>query len=324
MAKRWRRGFHVLLVGLLVGLFAVDTASACRLFGRRSVCSPSPAIASHCADNTAPAPGADVDNPHHPAEAASPSDSTLPPEIDPAPSDIDSPAIPAAPETPAPDAAPSSQLPAIPVPAPPVAPIPAIPVPTTPEPVVPAPETTTPVPPSSTPPAPPLPTPPAAETFDDLFPPAAPATPATPKATTPTPPAAPSPDEDDPFAPSTPAPPAAPAPAVDDDDPFAPAPAGNRASRPEVPASPPPADPFANPFQTSSAGALPMRAWNDDSGLFQIRGRLIAVLDGKVRILKTTGRTTTVSLSRLSSADREYVAGVVRSSERAVPQVAAR
>jgi hypothetical protein len=30
-------------------------------------------------------------------------------------------------------------------------------------------------------------------------------------------------------------------------------------------------------------------------------------MDGKVRILKETGRTTTVSLERLSAADRAYV-----------------
>jgi hypothetical protein len=34
---------------------------------------------------------------------------------------------------------------------------------------------------------------------------------------------------------------------------------------------------------------------------------LIAILDGKVRILKATGRTTTVPLTRLSRADRMYV-----------------
>jgi hypothetical protein len=38
-----------------------------------------------------------------------------------------------------------------------------------------------------------------------------------------------------------------------------------------------------------------------------VRGRLIAILDDKVRILKETGRTTTVPMTRLSTADRQYV-----------------
>jgi hypothetical protein len=56
---------------------------------------------------------------------------------------------------------------------------------------------------------------------------------------------------------------------------------------------------------------LPDRHWVDNTGDFQIRGRLILILDGKVRILKETGRTTTVPLSRLSPADREYVEQVI-------------
>jgi hypothetical protein len=51
--------------------------------------------------------------------------------------------------------------------------------------------------------------------------------------------------------------------------------------------------------------------WVDDSGLFEVQGRLIAIFDGNVRILKTTGRTTTVPLNRLSRADREYVEQVI-------------
>jgi hypothetical protein len=62
-----------------------------------------------------------------------------------------------------------------------------------------------------------------------------------------------------------------------------------------------------DPFKISTEGTLAVRQWVDDSGMFRIRGRLIAVLDGKVRILKETGRTTTVPMERLSAADREYV-----------------
>ena len=54
-----------------------------------------------------------------------------------------------------------------------------------------------------------------------------------------------------------------------------------------------------------------MRLWVDDTGSFKVSGQLILILDGKVRILKETGRTTTVPLSRLSHADQEYVTQVI-------------
>jgi hypothetical protein len=126
--------------------------------------------------------------------------------------------------------------------------------------------------------------------------------------------------DDDPFAPA-----AAPAPAPVDDDPFAPAtpaaPAPAAAPAPEAEALPAPDaapaatpksdDPFADPFQTSVDGKLPMRQWVDDSGSFQVQGRLILILEGKVRLLKETGRTTTVPLERLSADDRQYVDGII-------------
>jgi hypothetical protein len=62
-----------------------------------------------------------------------------------------------------------------------------------------------------------------------------------------------------------------------------------------------------DPFKISAEGQLAARSWTDDTGTFQIQGRLVALLDGKVRILKETGKTTTVSLERLSAADRTYV-----------------
>jgi hypothetical protein len=70
-------------------------------------------------------------------------------------------------------------------------------------------------------------------------------------------------------------------------------------------------DPFADPFQTSADGKLPVRQWVDDSGSFRVKGRLILILDGKVRLLKETGRTTTVPMDRLSDADQRYVAEVI-------------
>jgi hypothetical protein len=149
---------------------------------------------------------------------------------------------------------------------------------------------------------------PAKDVFDDLFGPSTPPAPAAAPAPAPAP--APS---DDPFAPAAapaPAPAAAPsaAPAAPpaNDDPFAPAPA-TPAPAAAPPAAPAASDPFADPFKISAESKLPLRLWTDDSGLFQVQGRLIAILDGKVRILKTTGRTTTVPLARLSRADRAYV-----------------
>jgi len=56
---------------------------------------------------------------------------------------------------------------------------------------------------------------------------------------------------------------------------------------------------------------LPLRQWTDNSGQYQVQGRLILIMDGKVRLLKETGRTTTVPLDRLSTADRAYVERVV-------------
>ena len=54
-----------------------------------------------------------------------------------------------------------------------------------------------------------------------------------------------------------------------------------------------------------------MRQWVDDSGTFRVQGRLILILEGKVRLLKETGRTTTVPLQRLSEADRAYVEEII-------------
>jgi hypothetical protein len=53
-----------------------------------------------------------------------------------------------------------------------------------------------------------------------------------------------------------------------------------------------------------------MRRWVDDTGSFAVDARLIAVLDGKVRLLKSTGRTCTVPVERLSARDLEWVRNV--------------
>jgi hypothetical protein len=56
-----------------------------------------------------------------------------------------------------------------------------------------------------------------------------------------------------------------------------------------------------------ASGRLPIREWTDNSRHFRVKARLISILDGKVRLLKETGRTTTVPLDRLSTDDRAYL-----------------
>ncbi len=58
----------------------------------------------------------------------------------------------------------------------------------------------------------------------------------------------------------------------------------------------------------ASADSLgPTRVWIDNTGKFQVTAQLVVVLDGKVRLLKDTGRFTTVPFERLSEADLQYV-----------------
>ncbi|MBW3596561.1 MAG: hypothetical protein KY475_04715, partial [Planctomycetes bacterium] len=84
------------------------------------------------------------------------------------------------------------------------------------------------------------------------------------------------------------------------DDLFAPPPA------PEQPATEEAKEPAADPF--GAADSLPERLWTDNTGTFEIRGRLAGALDEKIRILKDNGRYTTVPMRRLSDADQQYVA----------------
>jgi hypothetical protein len=69
--------------------------------------------------------------------------------------------------------------------------------------------------------------------------------------------------------------------------------------------------PATDPLRIAADGRLPLRQWQDDSGAFQVQARLILILDGKVRLLKETGRTTTVPMERLSGNDRAYVEAVI-------------
>ena len=70
---------------------------------------------------------------------------------------------------------------------------------------------------------------------------------------------------------------------------------------------------------------MPVRMWNDNTGTFQVEGRLIAILPDHVRLLKSNGRTTTVPLRRLSESDAKYVEeATARYGAGLVGQVAAR
>ncbi len=73
----------------------------------------------------------------------------------------------------------------------------------------------------------------------------------------------------------------------------------------------PPANnaPADDPFGTSQREdrQLPMRTWVDNTGNYQVRARLIVILDDAVRLLKETGTTTTVPMRRLSEGDALYV-----------------
>jgi hypothetical protein len=79
------------------------------------------------------------------------------------------------------------------------------------------------------------------------------------------------------------------------------------AKKPEPKPEPKPAD-DNDPFADNVSLPVPaMREWVDDTGAFRIRARLVQVLDGKVKLLKETGKTTTVPFSRLSPNDLKYV-----------------
>ncbi len=72
-------------------------------------------------------------------------------------------------------------------------------------------------------------------------------------------------------------------------------------------------DPFAEPAPSTTQlePMDAMRTWVDVTGKHRIRGQLQEILaeQGKVRILKETGRFTTVPLEKLGPDDRQFVAG---------------
>jgi hypothetical protein len=143
-------------------------------------------------------------------------------------------------------------------------------------------------------------------------PPKQPAQPGNSAAAAPIAPPAFPPVADDPFAPPTPAVATPKAAETHEDDPFAPL--TPRAPPQAKPAAPIAAEPTMKRVDSLAPGAdgqLPSRQWSDNSGQFQVKARLLLILDGNVRLLKETGRTTTVPTERLSDADRAYVEEVI-------------
>ncbi|MCA9240490.1 MAG: hypothetical protein KDA37_09835, partial [Planctomycetales bacterium] len=59
--------------------------------------------------------------------------------------------------------------------------------------------------------------------------------------------------------------------------------------------------------QPGGIASLEMRTWVDNTGLYRTRGRLLAVVDGAVRLMKQNGRISTVPFERLSSTDLGFV-----------------
>jgi hypothetical protein len=60
-----------------------------------------------------------------------------------------------------------------------------------------------------------------------------------------------------------------------------------------------------------------MRLWTDNTSMYSVVARLVAVQNGKARLLKDTGRYTTVPLGRLSAPDLEFVERYVRAANEA-------
>lgn len=106
----------------------------------------------------------------------------------------------------------------------------------------------------------------------------------------------------------------------------------------EDPAADPPADNPADPADAPAEGDDPFgaaekpqsvklatRVWIDNTGTFAVRARLASVRDDSVRLLKDTGKYTTVPMARLSRADRDYVAQLVAQyGKAAIGQLASR
>jgi hypothetical protein len=49
------------------------------------------------------------------------------------------------------------------------------------------------------------------------------------------------------------------------------------------------------------------RKWLDNTGAYEVEGRLVMIYPDKIRLQKENGRTTTVAMRRLSPVDQAYV-----------------
>ncbi len=86
--------------------------------------------------------------------------------------------------------------------------------------------------------------------------------------------------------------------------------AGSKSPAPAKPKTPAePTKPAATP-PTSGKAAAPgneqeLRTWTSDTGKFKIEARFAGLEDGKVKLLKKDGTTVSVSLEKLTEADRK-------------------
>ncbi len=71
--------------------------------------------------------------------------------------------------------------------------------------------------------------------------------------------------------------------------------------------------------QVAESDASGMRWWTDDTGQYRVFARIDALLDGKVRLLKDTGRYTTVPFERLSGHDADFVNQYARAKSHEAP-----
>ncbi|WP_353620937.1 SHD1 domain-containing protein [Rhodopirellula sp. JC639] len=66
-----------------------------------------------------------------------------------------------------------------------------------------------------------------------------------------------------------------------------------------------PAAPAINPLDETH-----IRTWIDNTGKYQVEGRLIEINRDNVRLFKSNGRTCTVPFQRLCPADASYVESI--------------
>lgn len=70
---------------------------------------------------------------------------------------------------------------------------------------------------------------------------------------------------------------------------------------------------FDDLFKSTSAPQQPtfqgaeFRNWIDNTGSYEVKGRLVMIYPDRVRLLKENGKHTTVPFTRLSDSDRQYV-----------------